>query len=242
MSDLRKALTLEEQRIQEAYEQRKQAAALSLFNAGNLFMIQEQEREMLALLERRGFTELDRQKILEVGCGAGYWLRELMKWGASPENLTGVDLLPDRIELARRLCPAGVSLQCGSAAHLSFPDASFDLVLQSTVFSSILDDRMKQAIAAEMLRVLKPDGVILWYDSCVNNPRNPHVRGIKKPEIQQLFPGCLLELRRITLAPPLSRLLAPYSLLGCQILSWLPWLRTFYLGAIRKPGVGGGPK
>ena len=36
---------------------------------------------------------------------------------------------------------------------------------------------MKQAVAEEMLRVLKPQGLILWYDYHVNNPWNKDVRG-----------------------------------------------------------------
>jgi ubiquinone/menaquinone biosynthesis C-methylase UbiE len=60
-----------------------------------------------------------------------------------------------------------------SAPALSFLDKTFDLVVQSAVFNSILDFEMKQQIASEMLRVLKDDGLILWYDYHVNNLRNP---------------------------------------------------------------------
>jgi len=35
---------------------------------------------------------------------------------------------------------------------------------------------MNQGIATEMLRVLKPDGIILWYDYHMNNPKNPGVK------------------------------------------------------------------
>jgi hypothetical protein len=57
---------------------------------------------------------------------------------------------------------------------------------------------------------------------------------VKKREVQRLFPGCRIELRRITLAPPLVRLLAPYSWLACYVLGQIPWLCTHYLSAIRK--------
>ena len=58
----------------------------------------------------------------------------------------------------------------GNAAALAFPDATFDLVVQSTVFTSVLDATMKHQMAAEMLRVVKDDGVILWYDYYVILP------------------------------------------------------------------------
>jgi ubiquinone/menaquinone biosynthesis C-methylase UbiE len=108
-----------------------------------------------------GFAPLDTKKILEGGCRTGYWLREFIKWEARPEKIAGTDLLADRIAEASRLCPKGVRLQCGSAAELPFPDQTFDLVLQSTVFSSVLGSSMKQRMASEMLWMLKEDGLIL---------------------------------------------------------------------------------
>lgn len=227
-------LTAEKDRIRAAYAKRQGDTRYSWFIPGHLFMVQERERRVLAILERYGCTPLDTKKILEIGCGTGHWLREFIKWGARPDNITGVDLLPDRIADARRLCPEAVRLLCRNATKLEVSDATFDLVLQSTVFTSILDPGMKQEIAAEMLRVVKPDGLILWYDYHVNNPRNPDVRGVKKREIYQLFPECHIALRRITLAPPLARLLAPHSWLCCHLLERIPFLRTHYLGVIRK--------
>jgi len=85
-----------------------------------------------------------------------------------------------------------------------------------------------------MLRVLKPDGLIVWYDFHVNNPKNRDVRGVKKQEIRELFPACQIELRRATLAPPIARTLASYSWLLCYLLERIPLLCTHYLGAIRK--------
>jgi ubiquinone/menaquinone biosynthesis C-methylase UbiE len=177
---------------------------------------------------------LKTRKILEIGCGTGYWLREFIQWGAQPANIAGLDLLTDLVSEARRLCPEGVTLQQGSAAQLKFSDRTFDLVLQSTVFTSILDIALQTEIATEMIRVLKDDGLIIWYDFRVNNPWNPDVRGIKKQEIFRLYPNCNVKLERITLAPPLARLIAPYSWLACQILEHVPCLRTHYLGVIQK--------
>jgi len=197
-------------------------------------MIQERERRLLKLLKGYGFASLKEKKILEIGCGTGYWLREFIKWGALPENVTGIDLLPDRVTRARRLCPAAVSIQCASAAQLPFANQRFDLVLQSTVFTSILDPDLKQRVAAEMMRVVKQKGLIVWYDYHVNNPWNNDVRGVNRREITQLFPACRIDIQRITLLPPLARLLAPYSYLGCYLLEKLPPLCTHYLGVIRK--------
>jgi SAM-dependent methyltransferase len=229
-----KDLSLEEARIQAAFARRRDGAPYSWFNAGHLFLIQGRERLLVTRLKQYGFASLDTKSVLEIGCGTGYWLREFVKWGARPEHIVGIDLLSDRVAEAKRLCPETVEIRCGSAAALPFPDGIFDLVLQSTVFTSILDFKMKRQIAFEMLRVLKEDGLILWYDYHVNNPWNTDVRGVKRKEIYQLFPGCHIQLRRITLAPPLARLLAPYSWLACYVLEQIPLLCTHYLGVIRK--------
>jgi ubiquinone/menaquinone biosynthesis C-methylase UbiE len=194
----------------------------------------ELERDILAILSSKGLGHLHDKKILEIGCGQGHWLREFIKWGACPENMTGIDLLPDRVTKARQLCPQGVEIQCGNAACIAFHNESFDFVLQFTVFSSILDLNVKEVLAREMLRVLKRHGVILWYDLRVNNPDNADVRGIGKQEIARLFPNCHIDLRRVTVAPPLSRLLAPYSWLGCYALERLRIFNTHYLGVIQK--------
>jgi len=224
----------EEARIKAAYAHRDTTPVIlkreSYFDPACLFMMQEQERKILALLRRYRRDDLANQKILEVGCGTGGNLRRLIKWGARPENVSGLDLLPENIDQARRLSPNGVSLHCGNAANIPFPDGSFDLLVQATVFSSILDPRMKQWIAREMLRVLKAGGAILWLDFFFNNPKNPDVRGVGRKEIRTLFPDCIAKVSRVNLAPPLVRLLAPRSWLFCDILAGLAFLDTHYLG------------
>lgn len=228
----------EAERIRAAYARRQScmsAGRYSFFDRANLFLIQERERRVLLLLDRAGLSSLETLRILDVGCGTGFWIRDLIRWGASPEHITGVDLLEQRIAEGRRLIPGGVTLQCGNATTLACPDECFDLIVQSTVFTSILDREVQERLARELLRVLRPGGIILWYDFLVNNPRNPDVRGVTSRDIHQLFRGCGIRLHRITLAPPLTRRLAGVSWFGCWCLSAMPWLCTHYLGTIRKP-------
>jgi ubiquinone/menaquinone biosynthesis C-methylase UbiE len=117
---------------------------------------------------------------------------------------------------------------------LPFADGSFDLVSQFTVFSSILHAGVRRRAAAEMLRVLRPGGVALWYDFTVN-PTNRDTHGIGGDEVTRLFPGCRVRARRVTLAPPLGRLVAPRSWLLAELLENVPALRTHLLALIRKP-------
>ena len=100
--------------------------------------------------------------------------------------------------------------------------------------TSILDPALERAVAQEMLRVLKPDGAVLWFDFRFNNPWNPHVRGIGASRIGALFPDCAIELAPVLLAPPIGRLIAGWSWPLAEILSAIPLLRTHYVGLIRK--------
>ena len=104
------------------------------------------------------------------------------------------------------------------------------------MFTSILSETVKKSAAAEMLRVLKPGGLVLWYDFRVDNPRNPNVRGIGAREIRSLFADCSVKLRSGTLAPPVARRTVPISWILSLCLERIPFLRTHYVGTIRKPG------
>jgi ubiquinone/menaquinone biosynthesis C-methylase UbiE len=171
--------------------------------------------------------------ILDVGCGTGSWIRQMLDWGANPQHVFGVDLLPERIAQARKLTDSRVQFECSSAHELHFEDGRFDLLIQSTVFTSVLDPKLKSLIAREMLRVLRPEGIVLWYDFFLNNPFNPNVHGVGKREIQRLFPNCRISLQRITLAPPIARTVSPVSSSMYRLLSSLKVLCTHYLGVVQ---------
>lgn len=194
-------------------------------NAANRFIEQDRDAGVRALLRAYPPQWTDRY-ILDIGCGAGH---ELAKWRAEfpGARLWGIDLLPERVVRGHENYPY-LSLTQGDAAQLPYASAQFDLVTQFTVFTSILDAALRKQIAAEMVRVLKPRGVILWYDYWFN-PTNPQTRGIGKRELRALFPECEMRLRRITLAPPLARFVAPRSPKWCARLNRLPFLRSHYL-------------
>lgn len=192
-------------------------------------------RACIAALERANLFPLVGRSVADIGCGTGSWLLEFAQWGADPTCLAGIDLNAARVAHAQRRLPVA-DLQTGDAQHLPWPDNSFDVVSQFTVFTSVLQSSVKASIAAEMIRVAKPEGLILWYDFRYDNPRNSNVRGVNAGEIRSLFPGCDVALTGVTLAPPLARRLVPISFTAAVLLEHLPFLRTHYLGAIRKPG------
>ena len=224
------------ERIKKAYNKRKiqqKGNLYSYFNKGNLYIVQSRERVILDLLRKFNFLDLSNKYILDIGCGTGSVLREFIKYGAKAKYLNGIDLLEDRIKIAKDISP-NINFKCGDASNLPYGDESFDIVVQFTVFTSILEDDMRKNIAIEMLRVLKKEGIILWYDFSYDNPKNPDVKGIKKKEIIDLFPNCEFNFNRITLAPPIVRFIAPRSWLLCYLFEKLSFLCTHYLVIIRK--------
>ena len=98
-------------------------------------------------------------RVLDVACGTGVVALTAARAGA---NVTGLDLTPELLDRARwnaMIAGLGIKWEEGDIEHLPFGDESFDMVLSQ--FGHIFAPRPEVAIA-EMLRVLKPDGVIAF--------------------------------------------------------------------------------
>jgi len=195
----------------------------------------ERQRSLLAMLDRHRPQALETLDVLEVGCGHGGNLLELIQLGFDPSRLVGVELLPERAAAARARLPAAVAVREGDAVTLPLPEGGFDLVLQFTVFSSLLDDGYQQRLADAMWRGLRPGGAVLWYDFTFDNPRNPDVRGVPLARIRRLFPAGSIDARRLTLAPPLGRAVARVHPGLWRLFNVLPGLQTHVLAWIEKP-------
>jgi SAM-dependent methyltransferase len=195
----------------------------------------ERQRETLRLFARLGWRDLPARHALEVGCGAGGNLLELLRLGFLPEHLTGIELLPERFAHAARVLPSALRLMPGDAAEAEIDPGSQDVVLQFTVFSSLLHDVTQQRLAAAMWRWVKPGGGVLWYDFTVDNPRNRDVRGVPLERIAALFPQGVPQARRVTLAPPIARAVTRVHPALYTLFNTLPVLRTHLLAWIAKP-------
>ena len=235
-------MTSESDRIREEYERRAATVPAQRYDPtspGQLFMRQRRERAVLEALRNSGSLPLRSRRILEVGCGSGQWLADLETWGASKDKLAGIDLIDARVDEARHRLggrpPDDVDLRSGDASALPWADESFDLVLQSMMFSSIHDPAMATRVAAEMDRVLAGGGLILWHDFCVGNPRNRRVRGIRRSELAGLFPGYEIRAKRISLAFPLARRLAHRYWLLADVLEGLRFANIQTLATLQKP-------
>lgn len=175
------------------------------------------------------------KRALVIGCGEGSNLYELLRLGFLPENLVGNELLEHRARIARSGLPAATEVICGDATQLPSEIGVFDIVYQSTVFTSLLDDAFQEALAARMWSLVKPGGGVLWYDFTFDNPRNPDVRGVPLQRVRQLFPGAQIVDWRLTLAPPISRRVTKISPSLYGVFNLFPFLRTHILCWIKKP-------
>jgi SAM-dependent methyltransferase len=177
-------------RIARRYAERDASSALSGFwtlrNPCVLHLAQERERRVLALLARCG-ADLSQAQLLDVGCGAGAEFAHYLRWGVPLSNVVGIDLMLPRLRSAH--AATGGQVAQASGAALPFAAGQFDIVVQNAVFSSITEAPLRAQVAAEMLRVLRPGGWLLWYDAVRTRSRDPHFRAVPRAEVEALFPG-----------------------------------------------------
>ena len=122
--------------------------------------------------------------VLDVGCGIGGSTRVLAKdYGF---DVTGVTISPEQVKRARELTPEGVNAKflVDDAMALSYPDASFDVVWSIEAGPHMPD---KAVFAKELLRVLKPGGVLVLADWNQRDDRQKPLNFWEKPVMQQLL-------------------------------------------------------
>lgn len=225
--------------MRERYTRRERLPLLDLYDplSPSVYMAhQERQRALARLLRTAGLIPVRDKTLLEIGCGSGANLLDMIRLGFLPENLVGSELLDSRCKSARHLLPCATRIISGDATALEFSENSFDIVFQSTVFTSIIDDVFQKKLAERMWFLAKPGGGVLWYDFIYNNPRNSDVRGVPLRRIRQLFPAAEIMIWKITLAPPISRLVTKLHPNFYSLCNLVPLLRTHVLCWIKKRG------
>ncbi|MEQ1647916.1 MAG: class I SAM-dependent methyltransferase [Hyphomicrobiaceae bacterium] len=235
-------MTAELQSVRDRYARREHGDFQNLYERlapYPHYSWQERERVLAQLLRKKlQSAAVSEAKCLEIGCGSGNNLQQLLSLGFSANNLFGNELLESRVDKARAQLPSAITIWAGDALALDLPQNAFDIVYQSTVFSSILDKKFQENLAAAMWAWTKPGGAVLWYDFIYNNPRNADVRGVPISRLKALFPDAAPSIRRVTLAPPVGRGLARISpRLIPMVNSCMPILRTHIWAWIAKPQI-----
>ena len=122
--------------------------------------------------------------VLDVGCGIGGSSRILAKdYGF---EVTGVTISPQQVERAQQLTPEGVNAKfmVDDAMSLSFPDASFDVVWSVEAGPHMPD---KAVFARELIRVVKPGGLLVVADWNQRDDRQKPLNFWEKPVMRQLL-------------------------------------------------------
>jgi ubiquinone/menaquinone biosynthesis C-methylase UbiE len=186
-------------------------------------LINEHNHEILIQVLNRLDLDLTEMKILDVGCGFGYWLRYFVELGANPNHCYGVDLSELRIDVARQKNPA-VNWYHNDIEHLPFPDKYFDFVMQAVAFSSIQNSQMRLSCAREINRVVRDGGLVLWLD--LINAKSDQLIPFAASEVKKYFPAMKVVFQKFTFPiyfrhingkySWLSKLAYHFTYLGCE--------------------------
>jgi ubiquinone/menaquinone biosynthesis C-methylase UbiE len=107
----------------------------------------------VALLETAALRPGER--VLDVGCGTGVIARLAAEAVGSSGTVTGLDLTPDMIQIARAVSPSTIDWHVGDATSLPFADEAYDAVLCQMCLMFMQD---RHTAVAEMRRVTPPAG------------------------------------------------------------------------------------
>ncbi len=221
---------LETVRIIERYQRREQHK-FSDDNKKNLifenYRNKEREREFFKLIISKYGDNIAALKVLEIGAGDGVNLHFFKRIGVLSSNIWANELLKNRVDNLKKNFP-DINIISGNAMDIRFKN-KFDIILQSMVFSSILDTDFRISLAVKMIKILKENGMILWYDLAYDNPWNKDVTGINRNDIKKLFPDTQQKFKRITLVPQLARIAGHlYNIINCSC----PFLRSHIVAGI----------
>ncbi len=115
------------------------------------------------LIELLKINEIQKPKILEVGCSTGYITRYIAKQFNC--EITGIDLGDFVLDIAREETQktnlTNVSFQSGNVEHIPFPDNSIDIVFGEAI-TALVPNPIQ--VLKEFMRVLKPNGKVATLD------------------------------------------------------------------------------
>lgn len=143
-----------------------------------------------AMLARLAQQNAAPRTILDLGCGTGWFTRELQKRFPDAQ-IVGVDLSPGMIEKARSSSPKSIEWLTADAESLPFSSDTFDLVFSNLMIQWCQHPR---TVLAHCHRLLKPEGrlaISTLLDGTLRelkqawaaaDPGQPHVNRFEQPE------------------------------------------------------------
>lgn len=212
--------------IKERYDRRK----VEVSEKGALYskFIADERNLIYKEIINKYFSKKDSITFLEIGAGSGSNI-DFFKTLLVPKNISANELLQDRIIELKNNHP-DIKIYSGNALEID-TTLQFDIVFQSTVFTSILDSDFRVKLADKMWNLTKPGGIVIWYDFIYDNPKNSDVKKVSVKELKSLFTnGNFTFGKKVTLAPPIGRRVGKlYSFFNL-----FTFLRSHFIAVIQK--------
>ena len=160
---------------------------------------------MLKNFVRKYLTKKD-IKLLEIGCGTGEYTKKVAE-KLPQADISALDISKNIVQLAKKKCKGckNVSFKVGSAYNTGYKDSSFDVIFGFYVLHHLEIPKFRK----EMDRVLKPGGIIFFYEPNILNPivfliksnkilkrmvgDSPYEWAINPLKIREYFPSLKIE-------------------------------------------------
>lgn len=213
--------------IRSRYDRRERTTPF--WKRGYYRRIQCDREEIYDWIIKRSFSSLEGINVLEVGAGNGNNLPYFNNLGIPWQQIHANELRDDRVCNLHKSFPTELRVLPGNA--LDVAGKRYDIILASTVFSSILNDDCRQELANHMLSLLSNKGIIIWYDFVYQNLRNPDVRGIREAEVRSLFRNAhSMQFWSVSVMPAIAVLVGPLY----NVFRQIPFLRSHLIGKIAR--------
>jgi SAM-dependent methyltransferase len=165
LQEARQAVTAEFDQYKDDYSAQIKRAT-SFFGKSHDYFIRAKADQLIKVLsgiEPSGIAI----RLLDIGCGHGL-MHSLLVTSGLPLDVTGIDVAPGVIDLARRANPA-IRYDVYEGDRLPYESGSFDAAVAITVVHHVPPPQWPGFIA-EMSRVVRPGGVVVIFE---HNPFNP---------------------------------------------------------------------
>jgi hypothetical protein len=110
--------------MRDEYQRRRQQVNPNLYapwQPAEVFLGSQRKRDAVAMLRKANVFPIRAGRCLEIGFGELGWLADLVSWGIPEENLHGIELMPERAQLARKLLPRA-HRRVGDATEVAWCD------------------------------------------------------------------------------------------------------------------------